>query len=266
MAEKEKKNSNNPEDDETSKLFAEVKTTTKNIIDTIKNELVAEEVKQEWLDSDYKKQKITISTVIEEAIDIYQQLRSLSPETKELLEKYIKEYGSLAKVVEKTIILLDQKKHPEMDENLDLWCRAREEMHMMLIGKTTFNQLLTAAEAPEESLDKPMKRNLALDVILWYTGKQIKSLTLEEIIHAIKKVWRAANYFYFIDDKKIETDQYHLIFKHHQNKRYSNYWLGYFRELFQSDELSFKCAIEGEAFDETLSLTIKKLHDKKKKR
>jgi hypothetical protein len=265
MVEKEKMNPNIPEDAETSKLFAEVKTTTKNIIDTIKNELVTEEVKKELIDSNYKKQKITISTVIEEAIDTYQQLRSLSPDTKQLIENYIKEYGNLAKVVKKAINLLDQKKHPEMDEALDIWCRAREEMHMMLIGKTTFNQLLTAAEAPEESLDKPMKRNLALDVILWYTGKQIKSLTLEEIIHAIKKVWMAANYFYFVDVKVRDTDQYLINFKHHQNKRYSNYWLGYFRELFHSDELSFKSVVEGEAFDETLSLTIKKLHDKIKK-
>ena len=92
-------------------------------------------------------------------------------------------------------------------------------------------------------------------------GKAIK-LSLEEIVNAIQKVWIVANYFYFIDIKKESVDQYHIIFKHHQNKRYSNYWFGYFKELFDSEDLSFKCVVEGEEFDETLSMTVKKLHDK----
>ena len=133
---------------------------------------------------------------------------------------------------------------------------------MMLIGKTTFNQLLAAAEAPKESMEKPMKRNIALDVIIWYAEKLIKNLSLEDIVQAIEKVWIMSNYFYIIDVKQESADQYLMIFKHHQNKRYSNYWLGYFTELFNSEDLSFKCIIEGEALDEILSLTLKKLHDK----
>ncbi|TFG03345.1 MAG: hypothetical protein EU539_12355 [Promethearchaeota archaeon] len=228
------------------KFFTEIKQQTRDLIDEIK-----------------EKEETTIGTIIDKAIHTYNQFKSISPETQALINKYEKEYHNFADLVEEAIKVLDENKNPEKASDLELWCRAREEMHMMLIGKTTFNQLLTAAEAPEESLDKPMKKNVALDVILWYTRKPIKRLTLEEIIRAIEKVWKVANYFYFIDVEEKEPDLFHVIFKHHQNKRYSNYWLGYFTELFQSEDLSFKCAIEGEAFDETLSLSIKKLHDKR---
>lgn len=48
-----------------------------------------------------------------------------------------------------------------------------------------------------------------------------------------------------------------MLFRHRQNKRYSAYWLGYFTELFKSQEIAFKYEVEGQAFDETLSLTVK---------
>ena len=251
------------ENGETSKLFAEVKKSTKDIIDQIKTELTAEEAKKKALYKDeYEKQTITISTIIENAIEVYNNYHSLPPEVIAILEKYESDYGSKIKEVEEALKLLDQQRNLEQSEDRDLWIRAREEMKMMLIGKTTFNQLIAAAEAPRDSLDKPFKKNVALDVILWFTGKQIKNLSLEEILNAISKMWVVSNYFYIIDIKKESEDQYHLMFKHRQNKRYSNYWLGYFTELFNFEDLGFKCAIEGQAFDETLSLTVKKLHDK----
>jgi len=219
---------------------------------------------REIIDS-YKDEGKTISSIIEEAIKIYNDLYSISPDVQAILENYKTESGSKIKNMEEAITVLNSDKSRLRSEELDLWCRARDEMKMMLIGKTTFNQLLTAAETPKESLAKPQKRNIALDTILWYTGKPIRNLSLEEIVNAIQKVWIVANYFYFIDVKKESADQYHIIFKHHQNKRYSNYWFGYFKELFHSEELSFKCAVEGETFDETLSLTVKMLHNKKNK-
>lgn len=212
----------------------------------------------------YKEEGSTISSIIEDGIRFYDDYYSMSPEILAIFDKYKDQYQDKSALIEEALKLLDKQKDPEKAEELDLWCRAREEMQMMLIGKTTFKELLIAAETPEESLDKPIKRNIALDVILWYTGKPIRNITFNEILLTIKKMWIAANYFYFIDLKKESDDQYHLIFKHHQDKRYSNYWLRYFKELFQAKDLSFKCAVEGEAFDETLSLTIKKLHDKNK--
>ena len=129
---------------------------------------------------------------------------------------------------------------------------------MALIGKTTFNQLIAAAAAPKDSLHEVQKRNVGFDVLLWYTGKPIKDLTFEEIIDAIKIIWEAANWFYKIEFNKESDDQYHLMCRHHQNKSYSDYWGKYFEELLTSEELSFKCYVESQSFEETLSLIIKK--------
>ncbi|MBN1213858.1 MAG: hypothetical protein JXA99_00295 [Candidatus Lokiarchaeota archaeon] len=230
---------------ETTPIYVKVSNETRDIIDK------------------YKDEGKTISYIIGEAIDLYDSIKSLSPEIAGIIEKYKNKYKTETKLFENAIKLLDKHENLERSEDIDLWCRARDELQMMLIGKTTFNQLLTAAETPEESLDKPMKRNIALGVILWVTGKPINALSLEEIIQAIKKMWIVANYFYFVDVKKLANDQYHVVCKHHENKRYSNYWLGYFKELFLSNDLPFKCSVEGQAFDETLSLTIKKLFQKK---
>ena len=111
--------------------------------------------------------------------------------------------------------------------------------------------------------EKPFKKNVAIDLILWYTGKPLKNLKLEEIIATVQKMWVVANYFYKIDVHS-EGDEFHLLFKHRQNKRYSRYWMGYFTELFISEDLPYKCIIESQAFDETLSMTIKIGYEKKK--
>jgi len=65
-----------------------------------------------------------------------------------------------------------------------------------------------------------------------------------------------ANYFYAIDVHK-EGDEFHVLFKHRQNRRYSEYWLGYFTTLFMSEDLAFKCSVEGMTFDESISMEIK---------
>ena len=60
-----------------------------------------------------------------------------------------------------------------------------------------------------------------------------------------------------IDVNKESADEFHMLFRHRQNKRYGTYWLGYFTELFTSEEMPFKCEVEGQAFDESISLTLK---------
>jgi hypothetical protein len=113
-------------------------------------------------------------------------------------------------------------------------------------------------------LDKPQKKNVGFDIILWYTGKPIKSLSLEEIMEAVKVIWVMANYFTNIEIIKENGDQYHMIFKHNlQKKRYSEYWGKYFIELLTSDELSFKCVVEPQYFAESISLLIKQGYNKK---
>ncbi|MFX0134768.1 MAG: hypothetical protein ACFFDN_14095, partial [Candidatus Hodarchaeota archaeon] len=75
-------------------------------------------------------------------------------------------------------------------------------------------------------------------------------------------MWKVANYFYHIEVHEESPDQFHIIFKHNEGKRFSNYWLRYFTELFHSEDLGFVCATEGEALGETLSLTVKLLNYK----
>ena len=199
----------------------------------------------------YKNMGIKIAKLIEDAVDIYDDFNSLSPEIKGIIDRYKDEGETLISFLERAIKYYGDQKNVDRD----LWVRAREEMKMMLIGKTTFNQLIHAAEMPEDARERPYKKNVALDLILWYTKKPLKSLEIEEIIETIKKIWVVANYFYQIDVHKVD-EKFHVLFKHRQNKRYSEYWIGYFTELFKSEDLACKCIVESQAFDETISMTI----------
>ncbi len=217
-------------------IYVKVDETTRNIIDK------------------YKHLGTTISNLVKDAVEMYNEYNSMSPETKAVIDTYKEDNEMLITFLERAINYYGKQKNLDRD----LWVRTRDEMKMMLIGKTTFNQLIAAAEAPKDAREKPYKKNIAFDLILWYTGKPLKNLTLKEIITTIQKIWVVANYFYKIDVHH-EDDECHILFKHRQNKRYSRYWLGYFTELFHSDDLPYKCVIEGQAFDETLSMTIKVL-------
>jgi len=217
---------------------------------------------REIIDKHKEQGKLTISQIIADAIKLYDQYKSMAPEVRATISNYKDEYGGIAmNFIAKAIKVFVENQEPGMDK---LWIRAREEMQMMLIGKTTFLQLIAAAAAPEERLDKPQKKNVGFDIILWYTGKPIKSLALEEIMDAVKIIWVMANYFTNIEIIKENGDQYHMIFKHNlQKKRYSEYWGEYFIELLTSDELSFKCVVEPQYFAESISLLIKQGYKKK---
>jgi len=200
----------------------------------------------------YKEQGTTISDLVKNSIKSYDDFFSMSPEIHAIIDKYKQENTTTAFIEHAIKYYGDQK-----DLDRDLWVRTREEMKMMLIGKTTFNQLIAAAEAPEERLDKPFKKNVAIDLILWYNdSRPLKSLTIDEIIGTIQKMWVVTNYFYKIDVIKESESLFYILFKHRQNKRYSSYWFGYFKELFTSEEMPFKAKVVGQAFEESLSITI----------
>jgi len=201
----------------------------------------------------YKVQGTTISDLIKNAIKCYDNFKSISPEILAIIEKY-KEVDDEPNItfIERAVKYFGQQKNLDRD----LWVRARDEMKMCLIGKTTFNQLIHAAAMPEDARERAYKKNIAFDLILWYTGKPLKNLNIEQIINTIAKMWTVANYFYAIDVHK-ENDEYHILFKHRQNRRYSEYWLGYFTTLFKSSDLAFKCSVEGMTFDESISLIVK---------
>ena len=201
----------------------------------------------------YKQQGTTISDLIKNSIKCYDNFKSISPEILATIEKYKKEDDDQnITFIERAIKYYGEQKNLDRD----LWVRARDEMKMCLIGKTTFNQLIHAAAMPEDARERAYQKNVAFDLILWYTGKPIQNLTLEEIINTIAKIWNVANYFYAIDVKK-EKDEFHILFKHRQNRRYSEYWLGYFKALFNSEDLAFKCSVEGMTFDESISIIVK---------
>ncbi|MFW9949032.1 MAG: hypothetical protein ACFFKA_02765 [Candidatus Thorarchaeota archaeon] len=202
----------------------------------------------------FKEAGITMSKLIQDAITLYDDFTSLKPEIKGVIEKYKEEEESIINFLEKAVKFYGDQR----DLDRDLFLRMREEMKMMLIGKTTFNQLIAAAKAPKDARDMPIKRNVAFDLIMWYNkSRPLKHLTIEEIIETVKKIWVVANYFYVIDVTQENKDEYHMLFRHRQDKNYSEYWLNYFIELFSSKELSCKCMIEGQAFDESISMTIK---------
>jgi len=202
----------------------------------------------------YKDHGTTISDLVKNAVKCYDDFNSISPEIHAIIEKYKEEGETDISFIERAIKYYGDLKVLDRD----LWIRARDEMKMMLIGKTTFNQLIAAAEAPKESLDKPWRKNVAIDLILWYNeSKPLKSLSMEEIVKTIQKLWVVANYFHTIDVKKEAEDEFYILFRHRQNKRYSLYWLGYFTELFTSEEMPFKCEVESQAFDESISIIIK---------
>ncbi len=207
----------------------------------------------------YKNLGVTISNLIRDAITTYDEYNSMSPEAQGIIEKYKTQEESDFDFLERMLKYYDDLKK----EDRDLWIRARDEMKMMLIGKTTFNQLIRAAAEPSTALDKPFKKNVSIDLIMWYNNSRpLKSLTIEEVMHTIQKVWVVANYFYSIDINKIAEDEYHMLFRHRQNKRYSEYWLGYFTELLTSKDMPFQCILEGQTYDESISITIKLAYEK----
>ena len=207
----------------------------------------------------YKEKGTTISDLVRNAVKYYDDFISISPEMHAIIDKFKMEDETDISFIQRALKYYGDQK--ELDR--DLWVRAREEMKMMLIGKTTFNQLIHAAELPEDGLEKPWRKNVAIDLILWYNdAKPLKSLSIEQIIKTVQKMWVVANYFHTIDVVKEREDEFHILFRHRQNKRYSSYWLGYFTELFMSEEMPFKCEVEGQPFDESVSVIIKVAYKK----
>ncbi|TFG25402.1 MAG: hypothetical protein EU533_01175 [Promethearchaeota archaeon] len=202
----------------------------------------------------HKELGTSISNLIRDAVKIYDAYSSMSSEVQAIVEKYREKDESVISFLQRVIKYYGELKATDRD----IWIRARDEMKMMLIGKTTFNQLIHAAAEPQDALSRPFKRNVAMDLIMWYNdSKPVKTLSIEQIIKTIQKIWVVANYFYTIDVTQIDQKEYHLLFRHRQNKRYSEYWLGYFTELFKSPEMPCQCEIEGVCYDESISITIK---------
>ena len=220
-------------------IYAKVSDHTREIIDKLKEE------------------GKTISYIIQSAIDIYNIYHSSPREIKEFVAKYQNEFGGQKELVIEAIKRLEARYRREKATDEVLWERAREEMNAMLVGKKFITQLVGIAEGSNYALDDSQIRILAIDPILWFVGKPLKELLLEDFLTAIKKIWTVFNYFNIIEIKKESGNVFYIMLNHRQNKSYSNFWLKFCKRLFKLNDLAFKCDIEGEAYEETLSLTIK---------
>ncbi|MBD3254884.1 MAG: hypothetical protein GF383_07310 [Candidatus Lokiarchaeota archaeon] len=239
----EQTNNSEKEKEKDHYIYAKVPEETRKIIDELKD------------------QGKTISYIISSAIDIYFIYNSMPQGLKDYVEKHSKEFGGRRNVVKEAIRLLQSQEERDKAEDIDLWIRARREMNMMLVGKKMFIELISYDKERNYKITKKLQ-NLALDIILWYLRKPIKDLSFEEFLFAVKRIWIVLNYFTLIDVKKESNKIYYVTFKHSQNKIFSDFWKDYFIDLFKLKRFAFECIVEGESYEESFSLTIKKILDK----
>ena len=246
MPKTKQKDSDLPEDKEVKKkkdqyIYAKITEETRAKIDALKEE------------------GKTISYIIQSAIDIYTIYHSTPDDIKQFVYAHEDEYGGQKAVAIEALRQFMAKFQRDKDSDEGLWDRARSEMNVMMVGKKFITQLINAADIKGFTLKKPQIRNLAIDPLLWYVGKPIKELSLEEFLNAIKRIWTVFKYFNLIDVKKQSDKNFYVMCSHRQNKSYSNFWMKIFKELFTLEEFAFNCEVDGEAYEETLSLTIKEI-------
>jgi len=222
-------------------IYAKVSDHTREIIDKLKEE------------------GKTISYIIQSSIDIYNIYHSSPREIKDFVAEYQKDFGGQKELVIEAIKRLEARYHREKATDEILWERARDEMNVMLVGKKFITQFIGIAEASNYALDDSQIRILSIDPILWFVGKPLKELSLEEFLNAIKKIWTVFNYFNMIEIKKESGNIFYVMLNHRQNKSYSTFWLNFCKRLFKLNDLAFNCDIDGEAYEETLSIKIKLL-------
>lgn len=181
---------------------------------------------------------------------------TISNESYELLEKYAaledknnqKIFGNKSKVIEQALELLDKHYNPEKNESQETWNRLKEELNMVLVGKTTFLSYISG------DYEKAFKKNIAIELIEWYKGKNIDDLTLNELLLSIKNIWLVANYFYKIDIEIGSKGTYQMSFYHDfHKKRFSDFWGNYFSELLRTQK---ECEVEIFSRNESLVLRI----------
>ncbi len=170
---------------------------------------------------------------------------TLSEESNEILDKFAnltdknnqKIFGNKSKVLEKALELLDKSYNPESKDELQaIWDRAKNELNMVLVGKTTYLAYLSG------DYNKALEENIAIDIIEWYTRTRIEDMDLHNVLKAIKCVWLAANYFYQIEIEKGNKGSYQMSLYHDfHSKKYSEFWGNYFSRLLHNQK---RCEVE----------------------
>ncbi len=180
---------------------------------------------------------------------------TVSKKTKELLMNLADStYGSISNVIEEAVDLIKIRDHILEDVNksdLDkykLWHLMRTDFNMMAVGRTTFMSFID--KIPTE----PQENNNCVELIEWfYNNKTISTLTLYEMLIAIKNIWMAGNYFWKIQIKTPEESnknpkfakKFEIAFFHHFNQiKYGKYWSQYFKTVLEKEPINCDCKIQ----------------------
>ena len=184
---------------------------------------------------------------------------TISEKAKNLLEKYltfkdkngVRIYNSKSEILEHALELLDRYYSPESKEIPDLWVAFREELDMVVVGKTTFLAYISG------DYKRAFKENIAVEIIEWYKKKNMVDMSLYEILHAIKDIWTTANYFSKIEIEQGSKGTFQIYFYHNlRSKHYGEFWSKYFTELLCHQK---NCKTESFIRNESFILNIKPL-------
>jgi len=175
---------------------------------------------------------------------------TISDESYEILVQYEEEFGSKSGVVDEAIKILKRFKEPYLGTKEEMWCRARDELNMVLVGKTTF---LSYIKGKKEEI---YSKNIAIEVIEWYNGKRIDEMNLEEFLNGLKGMWKVANYFYNIELEKNEKGIFQIKFNHDLTKSFSIFWVGYFETLLRDN---WNCKVNSFIRNESFYLIIEEI-------
>ena len=174
---------------------------------------------------------------------------TISNESYEILEQFEHEYGSKSAIVDEAIKSLKRFKKPYLGDKKEMWCRARDELNMVLVGKTTFLSYITGKK------EEVYSKNIAVEVIEWYNGKRLDEMNFEEFLDGLKQMWQVANYFYKVELEKNEKGIYQMKFNHDLTKEYSSFWAGYFETLLKK---IWKCKVNSFVRNESFYLVVDK--------
>lgn len=177
---------------------------------------------------------------------------TISDKSYNILEQYAEEFGSKSAVVDESLKILKKFKEPHMQDQRSIWCRAKDELKMFLVGKTTFLNYIKG------EVDEAYTKNIAVEAIEWYLGKMIGEMTLIEFLEGLKGMWEVANYFYHIDLEKNKKGTFQMRFNHDLTNDYSRFWAGYFEKLLKDN---WGCFVESFIRNESFYLIIRENHE-----
>lgn len=202
----------------------------------------------------HNKQKCVEKNFMENPIEKVHIHTTVSKKTHKLLKKLALSHGTISNVIEEAVDLikirdhlLDDIKKSDLDE-YKLWHLMRSDFRMVAVGRTTFMSFID--KIPTE----PQKNNNCIELIEWFhNNRTISTLTLYEILIAIKSIWIAGNYFEKIQiNQQDESEEilkygkkFEIAFSHNYNQiKYGKYWSQYFKTVLEKEPINCVCEIQ----------------------